>query len=129
MAINYKHMKIKQILTRIYVNDINTAIDFYEKLTNEECANRFEYKQLGLEIARIDNLLIVAGSNDALKQFRNTSATFLVDSVSEFKEFLLKNGAEIVRDIQQVPTGFNMTVKHMDGTIIEYVEHVKKLGH
>ncbi len=118
-------MKIKQILTRIYVNDINTAIDFYEKLTNEECANRFEYKQVGLEIARIDNLLIIAGNNEALKQFRNTSATFLVDSVSEYKEFLIQNDAEILQDIQQVPTGFNMTIRHKDGTIIEYVEHKK----
>ena len=116
-------MEIKQILTRIYVNDINAAVDFYEKLTNEKCANRFEYKQVGLEIARINDLLIIAGNDEALQPFRNTSATFLVDSVSEYKNFLLKNGAEIIRDIQQVPTGFNMTVKHKDRVVIEYVEH------
>lgn len=116
-------MLIKQILTRIYVNDMNTAIDFYEKLTSKKCANRFEYKQVGLEIARIDNLLIIAGTNQALEPFKGTSATFLVDSVSEYKDFLGQNGALVIRDIQQVPTGLNMTIKHKDGIVIEYVEH------
>ena len=118
-------MIIKQILTRIYVNDMNTAIDFYERLTNEKCANRFEYKQVGLEIARINNLLIIAGTDQALEPFKGTSATFLVDSISEYKDFLNHNGAVIIRDIQQVPTGLNMTIKHKDGVIIEYVEHRK----
>jgi predicted enzyme related to lactoylglutathione lyase len=116
-------MNIKQILTRIYTNEIDPAIDFYEKLLNEKCANRFEYKEAELELARVNNLLIIAGSDEALKQFRGTSATFLVDSVSEYRDFLINNGAEIVRDIQKVPTGLNMTIRHKDGVIIEYVEH------
>jgi hypothetical protein len=118
-------MIIKQILTRIYVNDMNFAIDFYERLTNEKCANRFKYKQAGLEISRINNLLIIAGTDQALKPFKETSATFLVDSVSEFKDFLNRNDTEIIRDIQQVPTGLNMTIKHKDGIIVEYVEYRK----
>ena len=73
-------MIIKQILTRIYVNDMNAAIDFYERLTNEKCANWFEYKQLGLEIARINNLLIISGTDKALEPFKGTSATFLLST-------------------------------------------------
>jgi hypothetical protein len=116
-------MKVKQILTRIYVNDIDAAIGFYGKLTNEKCDSRFEYKQAELEIARIGNLLIIAGADNALAPFRNTTATILVDSIVEYRDFLIGNGATIVRDIQQVPTGFNLTVKHSDGVIVEYVEH------
>jgi predicted enzyme related to lactoylglutathione lyase len=118
-------MIVKQILTRIYVNDMNAAIDFYEGLTKQKCANRFDYKQAELEIARIDNLLIIAGTDKALEPFKKTSATFLVDSISEYKDFLIRNGAVIIRDVQKVPTGFNMTVQHKDGALIEYVEHVK----
>jgi predicted enzyme related to lactoylglutathione lyase len=118
-------MNTRKILTRIYVNEIQTAIDFYEKLTNEKCANRFEYKQARLEIARVNNLLIIAGSDEALEPFRNTVATILVDSITEYKDFLIDNGATILQDIQQVPTGFNMTIRHNDGVIIEYVEHTK----
>jgi len=116
-------MKIKQILTRVYVNDINAAISFYEQLTNDKCSRQFEYKQAELEIASVNNILIIAGSDKALEIYKNTSATFLVDSVIEFREYLLKNGALVIRDIQQVPTGYNMTFKHKDGLIVEYVEH------
>jgi hypothetical protein len=118
-------MIVKQILARIYVNDIETAIDFYEKLTGEKCTGRFQYKQAGLELVQIKDLLIIAGTNEALFPFRGTNATFLVDSVKEYRSFLLKNNAVIIRDIQDVPTGWNMTVKHVDGLVVEYVEHRK----
>lgn len=116
-------MIIKQILTRIYVNDMDMAIDFYERLTGEKCANRFDYKQVGLEIARVDSLLIIAGTEQTLETFKGVAATFLVDSVSEYKDFLCQNGALVLKDIQEVPTGLNMTIKHRDGITIEYVEH------
>lgn len=118
-------MQVKQILVRVYVNDIHQAIDFYEELLNKKCSSLFDYPQVQLKIASIGNLLLIAGSDKALKPFRNTTATMLVDSIEEYNDFLLKNGATIIRDIQQVPTGFNMTVQHKDGTIVEYVEHRK----
>ncbi|MGE5365199.1 MAG: VOC family protein [Bacteroidota bacterium] len=116
-------MKVRQILVRIYVHDIDPAIEFYEKLLNEKCASRFVYEQAGLEIARVSDFLIIAGTGAALAPFRSTSATMLVDSLQEYRKFLTDNGCIIIRDVQKVPTGFNMTVKHNDGTIIEYVEH------
>jgi hypothetical protein len=119
-----KNMKVKKIMTRIYVNKIEEAIDFYEKLLGEKCSMRFEYKEVGLEIASVNSFLIIAGTDKSLAPFKNTSATMLVDSVSEYKEFLLGNQAVIINDIQQVPTGLNMTVKHKDGITIEYVEHI-----
>lgn len=116
-------MKIKKILTRLYVHDINTSINFYKKLLNQDCDLIIKYSEMQLELAQIGNVLILSGTDKALKPFRNTSATFLVDSVIEFRKFLLQNGAVIVRDLKKVPTGMNLTVKHLDGTIIEYVEH------
>ena len=116
-------MEIKKILTRLYVNDINISIDFYKKLLNQDCDLRFNYTEMNLELAQIGNILILSGTDKALKPFKDTKATFIVDSVIKFKEFLLNNGAVIVRDIKKVPTGMNLTVKHLDGTVIEYVEH------
>lgn len=116
-------MQVKQILNRFYVHDIEQSIEFYEKVLNEKCNLRFKYPQVNLELAQVGNILILAGSDEALKPFRHTQATFLVDSIIEFKEFLLNNGATIIRDLKEVPTGMNMTVKHFDGTIVEYVEH------
>jgi len=116
-------MKVKQILCRFYVLDINEAIEFYEKLLNEKCKIRLNYSELNLELAQVANILIIGGSEESLKPIRDTQATFLVDSILEYKEFLLKNNSTIIRDLKEVPTGINMTVKHLDGTIIEYVEH------
>ena len=119
-------MKIKQILNRFYVHDIEQSIKFYEKILNEKCNMRFKYSQASLELAQVGNILIISGSDDALKPFKDTKATFLVDSITEFKDFLLNNGATIIRDLKVVPTGMNMTVKHLDGAIVEYVEHKNK---
>lgn len=116
-------MKVKQVLNRFYVNDIEQAIEFYEKVLDKKCVSRFKYSQMNLELASVGDVLIIGGSDEALKPFKDTQATFLVDSVAEFKDFLLKNDATIIKDIREVPTGWNMTVKHSDGTIVEYVEH------
>lgn len=116
-------MIIKRVLTRIYVYDINSAIEFYEGLFHNKCNLRFNYREVNLELAQVENILILCGSEKSLEPFRDTKATFLVDSVAEFRDYLLKNGATIIRDLKKVPTGANMTVKHADGTIIEYVEH------
>jgi predicted enzyme related to lactoylglutathione lyase len=112
-------------LNRFYANDADSAIAFYENLFDEKCSRRFTYKEINLEIARVGAVLIIAGSNEALQPFRTTQATFLVDSIHAYRDFLLKNGASIIRDLQNVPTGINMTVQHFDGTIVEYVEHKK----
>lgn len=116
-------MVIRQALTRIYVQDIDSVIEFYEGLFHNKCSLRFNYKEVSLELAQVGNILILCGSEKALEPFRDTKATFLVDSVAEFRNYLLKHGAKIIRDLRKVPTGVNMTVKHADGTIFEYVEH------
>ncbi|MBI6873487.1 VOC family protein [Clostridium aciditolerans] len=116
-------MKVKQVLNRFYVHDIDRSIEFYEKALNEKCKLRFKYSHINLELAQVGNILIISGSDEALKPIKDTQATFLVDSIIEFKDFLLSNGAIIIRDLKEVPTGMNMTVQHLDGTIVEYVEH------
>ena len=117
-------MCIIQVLTRVYANDADSAVDFYEKLFNKKCAARFHYQEVNLELAQVDNVLIICGSDESLKPYRETCATFLVDSTAEYKEYLLEHGAAVISDLKKVPTGFNMTMKHPDGTIVEYVEFV-----
>jgi hypothetical protein len=46
-------------------------------------------------------------------------------SIIEFKDFLLENGATIMKDVKETPTGLNMIVKHFDGMTVEYVEQQK----
>ncbi|KKG12390.1 VOC family protein [Methanosarcina sp. 2.H.A.1B.4] len=118
-------MKILKTLSRLYIPDLNSALEFYEELLGTPSAMRFEIPQIGLELAQVRNILLIAGSDEALKPFRSTQATFLVDSLDEFRAFLEEKGAEIIRGPDKVPTGRNMTVRHPDGAVIEYVEHSK----
>jgi predicted enzyme related to lactoylglutathione lyase len=116
-------MKIIKTLSRLYANDLNTALEFYEELLDTPVAMRFNMPQIGLELAQVGDILLIAGSDEALKPFRSTQATFLVDSVDEFKAYLEEKGAKLIRGPNKVLTGRNMTVRHPDGSIIEYVEH------
>jgi len=116
-------MKILQTLSRLYINNLTSSLEFYEELLGSQTAMRFEIPQIGLELAQIGNILLIAGSEEALKPFRNTQATFLVDSLDEFRAYLESKGAEILRGPDKVPTGRNMTVRHPDGSVMEYVEH------
>lgn len=120
-------LKILQVLNRFYVEDIDRAINIYENLLKAKTSLRFQYKEIGLELAQIGTILIIAGSEEALKPYRETKATFIVSSIDGFKKLLLENGSVIIRDIKQVPTGKNMTIRHPDGIIIEYVEFKKRM--
>jgi hypothetical protein len=118
-------IKILQTFSRLYINDLDSSLELYEELLSSPAAMRFEIPQIGLELAQIGSILLIAGSDEALKPFRSTQATFLVDSLDEFKAYLEEKGAEILRGPDKVPTGRNMTVRHPDGSVIEYVEHSK----
>lgn len=116
-------MKVLSILTRVYVEDMQAALVFYEGLLNLKATLRFSYPEVGLELAQVGVFLLIAGSQQALRSFRDTTATMLVDSLSEFRTYLEANGAVLLRGPKQVPTGSNMTVRHPDGIVVEYVEH------
>ena len=116
-------MKILQVYARIYVTELEPALAFYESLTGQKTDLRFQYPAAELELASVGPFLILAGSEEALAPFRETLATFRVDSVEEFREHLTKKGTLVIRDVKRVPTGSNMTVQHPDGSRFEYVQH------
>jgi predicted enzyme related to lactoylglutathione lyase len=121
-------MKILRTLARVYANDPDTAISFYESLAGTEVLSRFGMPAAGLELAVVNDVLIICGNDEALRPYRQTDATFLVDSLEEFHQFLIAHGAKVLRPPQPVPTGINMTVRHPDGSVFEYVEHRKPLS-
>ncbi|MBH8561232.1 VOC family protein [Nostoc sp. CENA67] len=117
-------MQILKVLTRVYLSpaDLDDAIAFYENLFTEKCWLWFEYSETGLELAGVGSILLIAGSAEALSPFKSTQATFLVDSLNDFREALALQGAVILAEPNKVPTGANMRAMHPDGTIVEYVE-------
>lgn len=128
-------MKILGVLTRIYLSlsELDNTISFYEVLFGEECRMRFKHHEVGLELAWVGSVLLIAGSQDKLKPFKSTSATFLVDSIDNYMGILLEQGAIILEEPRSAPirlndtrSGRNMRVRHPDGMVIEYVEHIQQ---
>ncbi|MHB1390020.1 MAG: VOC family protein [Thermoleophilia bacterium] len=115
-------MKILNVLTRVYLSpeELDRTLAFYEELFGEKCRRRFKYA--GIELASVGKVLLCAGTDEALSPYRNMQTIFVVDSLNDFREKLVRNGTVILNEPQQVPTGMNMIAKHPDGTVIEYVE-------
>ncbi|MBE3557727.1 MAG: VOC family protein [Ktedonobacteraceae bacterium] len=117
-------MKILEISPRIYLSPekLDESIALYERLLGEKARLRFKYDEVNLELAQVGPLLLIAGTDEALRPFRATTATFLVDSLAAYHEVLVQSGAQVLDGPRRVPTGMNMTVLHPDGTRIEYVQ-------
>jgi hypothetical protein len=118
-------MKILQVLTRIYLSreQLEASVKFYESMFGEQCGVRESYPEVGIEAVQVGPLLLIAGSDQALGPLKATRANFLVDSLSEWREFLEKSGATLLDGPKQAPTGMEMRVKHPDGTWIKYVQY------
>src|SRR5690349_6086930 len=118
-------MKILQVLTRVYLSreQLETSVAFYESLFGERCGAHESYPEADIEAAQVGPILLIAGSDQALGPLKATQANFLVDSLSQWKDYLEKNGATILEGPKQAPTGMEMRVKHPDGTWIKYVQY------
>ncbi|WP_067935879.1 VOC family protein [Alicyclobacillus kakegawensis] len=118
-------MKVLKTLSRIYLDagKLDGEIMFYERLFSEKCRLRFTHPKLGLELAQVGSVLLIAGPMDNLETVKLTQMTFLVDSIHDFRDTLVSEGATILEGPNEVPTGLNMRVQHPDGAIVEYVEH------
>lgn len=117
-------MTIKAVYTRVFVSEDRLAetIKFYEGLFDEPVRLRFTHAKAGLELALAGQVLIIAGPAERLAPFRATAATFVVDSVDDYRAVLEKAGADILEPPAATPTGRNMRARHPDGVLIEYVE-------
>ena len=49
-------MKILQTYIRVYVNDMDSSLEFYEGLTGENSTLRFKYDAVGLELASVGDI-------------------------------------------------------------------------
>lgn len=79
-----------------------------------------------MEIATVKSILLVAGPEGAIAPVKEMKLALLVDSLNEWKEELVKKGATILSEPQEVPTGYNMFVRHPDGSLVEYIEWVNE---
>lgn len=121
-------MKIISLHSRIFTtpDKLEGTISFYETLAGVKCSSRFGYPEKELELAVVDKFLIISGAPENVEPFKHTQITLLVDSIEDYRNYILSNGGKITEEPKKVPTGYNMHAVHPDGLTVEYVEHTKK---
>ncbi|MFY1679478.1 MULTISPECIES: VOC family protein [unclassified Streptomyces] len=112
-------MDILGATLRVYVDDLDRAIPFYEGLAGTE-ALRFE--RGGVEAAAVGCFLVMSGAEAQLELLRKISATVAVTDVEEAGHRLGALGAEIVAGPMATPAGRSLVARHPDGAVYEYVD-------
>ncbi|MGJ5752187.1 putative enzyme related to lactoylglutathione lyase [Streptomyces puniciscabiei] len=112
-------MEILGASLRICVDDLDTAIPFYERLAGGR-ALRFE--RGGVQVAAIGSFLLMSGPEAELEVLRKVAATIAVEDVDEAHRLLTGLGARIIAGPVPTPVGRNLLAMHPDGSVFEYVD-------
>ncbi|MFS8201310.1 VOC family protein [Streptomyces sp. CWNU-52B] len=117
-------MDILGATLRICVDDLETAVPFYERLAGGP-ALRFE--RGGVSVAAVGCFLLMSGPESELEVLRKVSATIAVQDVEEANRVLTDSGAHVLAGPLATPAGRNLIAMHPDGYVYEYVDrHVSQ---
>ncbi|WP_333762792.1 VOC family protein [Streptomyces sp. IBSBF 2390] len=112
-------MEILGASLRICVDDIDTAIPFYERLAGGR-AQRFD--RGGVHVAAVGSFLLMSGPEAELEILRRVTATIAVEDVEEAHRLLTDLGARVLAGPVPTPAGRNLLAMHPDGSVFEYVD-------
>lgn len=116
---------ILKTYTRIFTTDLEETLRVLRPLHAGEPHLRFRFDPW--ELVGIGDVLVVAGTEEALAPVRGSLGPWIVTDIDETRRLLIKAGAEITRDIAPVPTGRMMYARHPDGAVVEYVQWTPEL--
>lgn len=109
---------VKTFTVRHRVDDLDTAVPFYERLTGQG-AQRFAFA--GAQLAAIGPILLFSGPDEAVERISAVAATVSAPDLPATITTLRQWGAEVLADISATPNGHRAVVKHPDGGVFEYV--------
>ncbi|MEV7425345.1 MULTISPECIES: VOC family protein [unclassified Streptomyces] len=112
-------MEILGTTLRICVDDLETSVAFYERLTGS-AALRFE--RGGVSVAAVGCFLLMSGPASEIDVLRKVTATIAVKDVEEAHTVLTGVGAQVIVGPVTTPVGRNLIAVHPDGSIFEYVD-------
>ncbi|MFF7093866.1 VOC family protein [Streptomyces rubradiris] len=112
-------MEILGASLRICVDDLDTAIPFYEQLTG---GRALRFTRGGVEVAAVGSFLLMSGPEEELEILRKVAATIAVKDVEEARRLLTGLGARVVAGPVPTPAGRNLLAVHPDGSVFEYVD-------
>ncbi|MFC9424447.1 VOC family protein [Streptomyces sp. NPDC059255] len=112
-------MEIMGTTLRICVDDLETSVAFYERLTGSP-ALRFE--RGGVSVAAVGCFLLMSGPASEIDVLRKVTATIAVKDVEETLTVLTGGGARVVAGPVPTPAGRNLIAVHPDGSVFEYAD-------
>ncbi|MCX5330269.1 MULTISPECIES: VOC family protein [unclassified Streptomyces] len=112
-------MDILGATLRVCVDDLETAVPFYERLAGGP-ALRFE--RGGVQVAAVGCFLLMSGPEAELEILRKVAATIAVKDVDEAHRVLTELGARVIAGPVGTPAGRNLIAMHPDGVVYEYVD-------
>ncbi|MDT9695396.1 VOC family protein [Streptomyces sp. P17] len=112
-------MEILGATLRVCVDDLETAVPFYERLAGGR-ALRFE--RGGVQVAAVGCFLLMSGPEAELEVLRKVAATIAVKDVEEARDTLVELGARVIAGPVPTPAGRNLIAMHPDGAVYEYVD-------
>ncbi|MDQ0597814.1 putative enzyme related to lactoylglutathione lyase [Streptomyces canus] len=112
-------MDILGATLRVCVDDLETAVPFYERLAGGP-ALRFE--RGGVQVAAVGCFLLMSGPEAELEILRKVAATIAVKDVDEAHRVLTELGAHVIAGPVGTPAGRNLIAMHPDGAVYEYVD-------
>ncbi|MFC0599213.1 VOC family protein [Streptomyces palmae] len=104
---------------RVCVDDLDKAIEVYERLTGAE-AMRFQRGSVA--VAAVGCFFLMSGPEAELSILRKVTATIAVQDVDQAHADLTAVGAQIIAGPLPTPIGRNLVARHPDGSVFEYVD-------
>ncbi len=111
-------MTVRSAVVRRQVEDLGTAVPFYEQLTGAT-ASRFAFS--GVQLASVGPFLLFTGPEEAVRIVSGVVATLVVTDVDATVAVAVAAGAEVVAPTAPTPNGHRAVLRHPDGGVFEYV--------
>lgn len=105
---------------RVLVSDMSTTLPLFQRLVGRE--PDIHVTMGGWEIVALGDLLLMAGSEEALAPIRDLLGPLIVDDLAATQQLLEEEGAVITKAAEPGPTGTLLFARHPDGTHMEYIE-------
>ena len=123
-----KILRITAPVLTVTTEALAATVAFYERTLGETVRARFRNPAGSLELVLIGSMLVIGGAPAALASRSELKATFIVDSLDEWRAEVTRQGAAIVEGpapgpmSDSGPVGSFMFVRHPDGQLFEYFQ-------
>lgn len=111
---------ILKISTRVFTTDLESTVATLKAVQGTEPHPRLDDNSLTL--VGMGNVLETGGPDEALGRIRGGLGPRIPEDIDDAEGKLLANGASVMLDIKNVPTGRMMDMKHADGGVTERVQ-------